>query len=645
MRLAVFLLLVLYPAVVFSTQDWRDNQNTNGHEFVSDVPIEETVNAPAGIVITNHSNGTSALAWFKAQDIGGAAVSISAAPASTGSQTRFNSLSNGLVITDSTAIAFAQAVYPNPASLVGLVQFGTTAGAPSGVPTVLSGQWPMVIDSTDARLYFYDSGRTAWEALGQFDNFGPAIMQTSATGIHSAVTIGSHCSFISGVLDCTGTGGGGTVTSVNGTAGQILCTPASPNPVCSLVAAGTAGSCTNCSVTFDALGRETARSSGTAPVLTVTGTAQHVSVSPTTVNPVVDLIGGFVSGDVVAGAQDLGLLTTGLDKLTVTAGVAAMSTAVAGTDYTVSVSGTPPVNVGGAGGVRIVSLSTDTTLKSVIGNLGAVGVNDGSGAPWLTSGTWANNQAMITSGGTWTTTNECNVFSSCPAGGGLSGTYPNPTVASVACSALPAFIGDITKASGSCATVDTNKGKIYVDATDAAAHSPDYLYPKLTSFTSTISFSPIGTGDGQVTFDVVPGTTGQSATYFYNWFNLAPGAGTHYNYPAIAGQINQAASGFTVYEYAPAFIEKFVRLAVSIPSGGNDLGGPAANMMFVATRNGSTVTTVTVPIGLATFGVFDSGAVSVGSGAATDTWGLTFQTDNTSVGGSFTGNATLRVYQ
>lgn len=62
---------------------------------------------------------------------------------------------------------------------------------------------------------------------------------------------------------------GGTVTSVNGTAGQILCTPTSPNPVCSLVAAGTAGSCTNCSVTFDSLGRETAQTSGTAPVTSV----------------------------------------------------------------------------------------------------------------------------------------------------------------------------------------------------------------------------------------------------------------------------------------------------------------------------------------------------------------------------------------
>lgn len=153
--------------------------------------------------------------------------------------------------------------------------------------------------------------------------------------------------------------------------------------------------------------------------------------------------GRFVNG----GSLKVSSLSTAMTKAS--AGV--LTDAVAGTDFTVSVAGTPPVNVGGAGGVRIVSLSTDTTLKSVIGNLGAVGVNDGSGTPWLTSGTWANNQAMITSGGTWTTTNECNVFSGCTAGGGLSGTYPNPTVASVPCSALPARTGgDVVSSAGTC---------------------------------------------------------------------------------------------------------------------------------------------------------------------------------------------------
>lgn len=134
-------------------------------------------------------------------------------------------------------------------------------------------------------------------------------------------------------------------------------------------------------------------------VTSVTGTAQRVSVVNPTTTPQVDTIGGFYSGAVSGGNEDLGTLSTGLDKLTVTGGVAVMSTAAPGTDYTVSVAGTPPVNVSGSGGVRTVSLVTDSTLDVVIGNLGVDGINDGSGTPWLSSGAWSNGKALGTVAG------------------------------------------------------------------------------------------------------------------------------------------------------------------------------------------------------------------------------------------------------
>ena len=122
--------------------------------------------------------------------------------------------------------------------------------------------------------------------------------------------------------------------SAAGSGLSIIDDPGDTSTVISLPAIGSAGSCTNCSLTFDLFGRETARASGTAPVVTVTGTAQRVSVSPTTVNPVVDTIGGFYAGAVSGGNEDLGTtLTNGLVCDTTTAGVAVLRTCTDGTDY------------------------------------------------------------------------------------------------------------------------------------------------------------------------------------------------------------------------------------------------------------------------------------------------------------------------
>lgn len=144
----------------------------------------------------------------------------------------------------------------------GFLDWNSGAGVPTGVPALYSSTAtiPTYYDRADGRLYVYDpSGAGGWFPPAQrTDGHGVGCLQSDNSGLWTVTA--APC----------GTGSG-SVTSVTGTSGQILCTPTSPNPVCSLVAAGTAGSCTNCSVTFDALGRETAQSSGPASVTSVAG--------------------------------------------------------------------------------------------------------------------------------------------------------------------------------------------------------------------------------------------------------------------------------------------------------------------------------------------------------------------------------------
>lgn len=137
----------------------------------------------------------------------------------------------------------------------------------------------------------------------------------------SDITLGAGCSFSGTTLTCPGTGapttrtisttapltGGGdlsanrtlalsidaTLAVAAGALGRAAltgdATAAAGSNAIALAASGvTAGSCTYCSVTFDAKGRATAQASGTAPVTSVTGTSGRTTSSGGT-TPAIDL--------------------------------------------------------------------------------------------------------------------------------------------------------------------------------------------------------------------------------------------------------------------------------------------------------------------------------------------------------------------
>ena len=246
--------------------------------------------------------------------------------------------------------------------------------------------------------------------VSTFAGVGTRCVQVDSTGNVSPATAG--CS-----------SGAGTVTSVTGTSGQILCTPTSPNPVCSLVAAGSAGSCTNCSVTFDALGRETAQTSGTGAIVSGSASTTAINLGTSVSNAIVACSTASSictpTGVTVAGglAYNTGTATETLGSFTCGAGAFVSSSSTSG--LACATPGYPVTSVTGANGV---------TCSPTTGAVGCTIANATCGA---------------------------NTFvSSASSGSGLVCTQPSfaNLSGSATCAQLPALTGDATSSAGTCGT-------------------------------------------------------------------------------------------------------------------------------------------------------------------------------------------------